>query len=281
MAGIVTAKHEVAMPANPTPDPVRSSSYHIIEEPLGTARPIRVITIGAGASGLNIARNVKEHMKNVSLQIYDKNSTVGGTWLENRYPGCGCDIPSHNYQYSWEPNPRWNKYYSPQPEILEYFQTAAKKHGLLPYVKFGHRVVEAVWNEDEGVWKFEIENLQTGEVFKDYGHYFINASGYLNNWKWPQIEGLHSFKGDLLHSAAWSSDIDLKEKSVAVIGYGSSGIQLVTAIQPEVKHLTTFIRGPTASHTPKSSCMSPTNTSVTVDYCRIWKQVCCSRRAEL
>ncbi|CAM1508671.1 Fc.00g055190.m01.CDS01 [Cosmosporella sp. VM-42] len=223
----------------------QSNAYSITEQPLGTPRPIRIITIGAGASGLNVARNIKEHMKGVSLQIYDKNGTVGGTWLENRYPGCGCDIPSHNYQYSWEPNPGWNKYYSPQPEILGYFERVAEKHGLLPYVCFRHKVTEAVWNEADGIWEFEIENLGTGEVFKDYGHFFINASGYLNNWKWPEISGLHSFGGDLLHSAAWKPDVSLKDKSVAVIGYGSSGIQLVTAIQPEVKHLTTFIRGPT------------------------------------
>ncbi|KAF7547460.1 hypothetical protein G7046_g9001 [Stylonectria norvegica] len=242
-------KSEAAMPTNPTSNGMIaeqfSNVYKIIENPLGAAKPIRIITIGAGASGLNIARNVKEHMKNVQLQIYDKNESVGGTWLENRYPGCGCDIPSHNYQYSWEPNPHWNKYYSPQPEILEYFQKAAEKHGLLPYIKFGYKVVEAVWSEEEGYWKFKIENLRTGEVFDDYAHFFINASGYLNNWKWPDIPGLQCFQGDLLHSAAWDPNVSLKEKSVAVIGYGSSGIQLVTAIQPEVKHLTTFIRGPT------------------------------------
>ncbi|KAJ9149460.1 Steroid monooxygenase-like protein [Pleurostoma richardsiae] len=250
-----TSKNEMAMSTHPltgapngTPNgtsPAPGSSYKVIEEPLGTARLVRIITIGAGASGLNIARNVKEHMKNVALQIYEKNGQVGGTWLENSYPGCACDIPSHNYQYSWAGNPRWNKYYSPQPEILDYFQRAAAEHGLLPYVKFGHRVVEAAWAEDDGVWKFKIEDLATGQVFEDWANFFINASGYLNNWKWPEIEGLHSFKGDLLHSAAWDPKTSLKDKTVAVIGYGSSGIQVVTALQPEVKHLVTFIRGPT------------------------------------
>ncbi|KAH8898645.1 steroid monooxygenase-like protein [Thozetella sp. PMI_491] len=219
--------------------------YAVLEQPMGTAREMRIITIGAGASGLNVARNVAKHMKNVSLQIYEKNHAVGGTWLENRYPGCACDIPSHNYQYSWEPNPHWTSYYSPQPEILDYFQRAAEKHGLLKYVQFRTKVVNARWDEDAGVWRFKIERLDTGEVFEDYGHFFINASGYLNNWKWPQIEGLHTFAGDLLHSASWKPEKTLEGKSVAVIGYGSSGIQVVTAIQPVVKSLTTFIRGPT------------------------------------
>ncbi|EFW98457.1 steroid monooxygenase-like protein [Grosmannia clavigera kw1407] len=221
------------------------SSYKVVEQPMGTARPIRIITIGAGASGLNVARNVKEHMQNVELQIYEKDGAVGGTWLENSYPGCACDIPSHNYQYSWEPNPTWTDYYASQPEILAYFTRAAEKHGLLPYVRFGQRVTEAVWHEDEGLWRFQIEDVATGTQHADYGHFFINASGYLNNWKWPAIDGLHSFGGTLLHSAAWDDQIDLHDKTVAVIGYGSSGIQVVTALQPVVKHLTTFIRGPT------------------------------------
>ncbi|KAK6071878.1 steroid monooxygenase [Seiridium cupressi] len=226
-------------------DAPKPSSYAVLEQAMGTARPVRIVTIGAGASGLNVARNVSKYMKNVSLQIYEKNEAVGGTWLENQYPGCACDIPSHNYQYSWEPNPRWTSYYSPQPEILAYFQKAAEKHDLLKYVQFRTQVVDARWDELEGVWRFQIENLETGEVFDDYGHYFINASGYLNNWKWPNIDGLNSFGGELLHSAAWKPETNLDGKRVAVIGYGSSGIQVVTAIQPKVRSLTTFIRGPT------------------------------------
>ncbi|KKY20773.1 putative steroid monooxygenase [Phaeomoniella chlamydospora] len=186
-----------------TPD----EQYCIVEEPLGHARPVRIVTIGAGASGINVARNVKEHMKNVEFQMYEKNSEIGGTWTENRY--------------------------------------AAEKSGLIQFIKFQHKVVEAVWNESRGVWQFKIENLATGETFQDYAHFFINASGYLNNWKWPDIAGLQDFQGDLMHSASWKPGTELYDKSVAVIGCGSSGIQLVANIQPMVKHLTTFIRQPT------------------------------------
>ncbi|RDW58681.1 FAD protein [Coleophoma cylindrospora] len=219
--------------------------YVIDEHPFGEPRRLRVITIGAGASGLNVARAVGAFMKNIDLQLYEKNADVGGTWLENRYPGCACDIPSHNYQYTWEPNPYWNKYYAPAAEILKYFQGVADKYNLRKYIKFQHQVVKAVWDEDEAVWNFKIKNLVTGEEVDDYCHFFINASGYLNNWKWPDIPGLHSFKGSLLHSAAWDPKIDLKDKAVAVLGCGSSGIQIVPSIQPTVKHLTTFIRSPT------------------------------------
>lgn len=186
-------------------------------------------------------------MKNIALQIYEKNPVVGGTWFENRYPGCACDIPSHNYQYSWEPNPQWSSYYPSQPEILRYFENAAVKHELLDCIKLQHKVIAAIWEESECTWKFKIENLETGEIHQDWGHIFINASGYLNNWKWPTIPGLSSFEGELLHSAAWSPAVELEGKRVAVIGYGSSGIQLVTAIQPKVEQLTTFVRGATVS----------------------------------
>jgi len=85
-----------------------SNGYVIDEHPFGEPRKLRIITLGAGASGLNVARQVEQHLKNVVLQIYEKNSDVGGTWLENKYPGCACDIPSHSYQYTWAPNPNWN-----------------------------------------------------------------------------------------------------------------------------------------------------------------------------
>jgi hypothetical protein len=83
-------------------------AYTVDEKPIGTPRPIRVIAIGAGASGLNFARQIEQHMPNVDLTIYEKNADVGGTWFENRYPGCACDIPAHNYQFTWEPNPNWS-----------------------------------------------------------------------------------------------------------------------------------------------------------------------------
>lgn len=81
--------------------------YDIQEKPLGEPRSLRVIAIGAGASGLNLGRQIDKHMSNIDLTIYEKNPEVGGTWYENRYPGCACDIPSHNYQFTWEPNPDW------------------------------------------------------------------------------------------------------------------------------------------------------------------------------
>jgi cation diffusion facilitator CzcD-associated flavoprotein CzcO len=107
-----------------------AAEYSVTESPLGSTRQLRVVTIGAGASGLNLARQVELHMENVEHIIYEKNEDVGGTWFENRYPGCACDIPSHNYQFTWESNCEWSTFYSSAPEILKYFTDVAKKYKL-------------------------------------------------------------------------------------------------------------------------------------------------------
>ncbi|KAH6868165.1 putative monooxygenase [Alternaria rosae] len=220
-------------------------AYTVEDTILGHSRPLRVICIGAGATGIDLAYKMKRHLTSFELQIYEKNPELGGTWFENTYPGCACDIPAHIYEYEWAPNPDWSQFYASQPEILQYFRDTARKFDLEKFIRFGSEVVEARWNEDKGQWLIRILDRSTGAIAEDWCHFFINGGGFLNNWQWPQIEGLHSFQGSLLHSAAWQNDVELKGKRVAVIGNGSSGIQLVTAIQPAAAHLTTFIRSPT------------------------------------
>ncbi|OAL04210.1 putative monooxygenase [Phaeosphaeriaceae sp. SRC1lsM3a] len=219
--------------------------YTVEENVLGHSRPIRVICIGAGATGLDLAYKMERHLKNFNLQIYEKNPELGGTWFENTYPGCACDIPAHIYEYEWAPNPNWSQFYASQPEILQYFRDTATKFDLEKFIKYDSEVVEARWNEEKGQWLVKIRNRSTGATAEDWCHFLINGGGFLNNWQWPQIEGLQSFQGPLLHSASWDNNVDLAGKRVAVIGNGSSGIQLVTAIQPVAAHLTTFIRSPT------------------------------------
>ncbi|KAH7489978.1 FAD-binding monooxygenase [Fusarium oxysporum f. sp. matthiolae] len=222
-----------------------TEAYRVWDTCLGEPRQLRVITIGAGAAGLNLAYQIDRHMKNIDHIIYEKNPEVGGTWYENRYPGCACDIPSHSYQFTWEPNPNWSQFYSTAPEILEYLLSVARKYELYRFVKLGHQVVNAEWWEEKGTWRVKIQDLTTGEVSEDWCNFLISGSGILNNWKWPDIPGLHSFRGELLHSAAWDANVDWKGKKVAVLGSGSSGVQIVPTIQPDVKELVTFLRSPT------------------------------------
>ncbi|KAH0432512.1 hypothetical protein CcaCcLH18_06419 [Colletotrichum camelliae] len=200
-------------------DPAAASDYVVTESPLGTARKLRVLMVGAGASGLNLARHMDLHMENFELAIYEKNSDVGGTWFENSYS-------------EWD-------------EILEYFKGIAQKYELYKYIKLSHKLNEARWDEASGVWNVECLDLSTGNTVHDWGHVLINGTGVLNNWKWPDIPGLHSFKGDLFHSAIWDPEYQIANKTVAVLGTGSSGIQIVATLQSLVKSLVTFIRSPT------------------------------------
>ncbi|EXJ60795.1 hypothetical protein A1O7_04948 [Cladophialophora yegresii CBS 114405] len=231
--------------AKPTDSNGTSSGYTIPDRRLGDPVQLRVITIGAGASGLNLAHQIEKHMKNVTHVVYEKNPEVGGTWYENTYPGCACDIPSHSYQFTWEPYPGWNHFYSPAPEILDYFRSVAHKYELYRFIKLSHKVIEAKWNEEKGIWNITVEDLTTGNIIHDWGHFMISGSGILNNWKWPDIPGLTTFKGQLLHSAAWDPSVDWRGKNVAVLGCGSSGVQIVPTLQPDVARLVTFIRSPT------------------------------------
>lgn len=208
------------------------NQYALEEHPLGDPKPLKLICIGAGATGLNLAYRTRKHLTNVELTVYEKNPSVGGTWFENAYPGCACDIPSHIYQFLWALNPDWSVFYATGPEILRYITDTAEKFELNQYVKTHHLVTHAQWFEHEGVWKVKVLDQLSGQEIEDWCHFLVNGAGFLNHWQWPNIPGLNSFKGTLLHSAQWDSKAQLNGKRVAVIGNGSSGIQLVTAIQP-------------------------------------------------
>ncbi|PQE11649.1 phenylacetone monooxygenase protein [Rutstroemia sp. NJR-2017a WRK4] len=216
--------------------------YTVKEQPLGTLRPVRVIIIGAGVSGINLARTLKQQTVRVEHVIYDKNPDVGGTWYENCYPGCASDDPSHNYQFTHTPNPGWSSLFSPAPEIRKYLVDICNICGLRDHMKLSHSVVHAKWEEGASEWVLQVKNEATGAIFEDRCNFLCDAKGIFNDWKWPDIKGLHSFKGDLIHTAKWPKDFDHRSKRVAVIGNGASGVQIVPVLQPEVKKLVHFIR---------------------------------------
>ncbi|KAI2619355.1 FAD/NAD(P)-binding domain-containing protein [Hypomontagnella submonticulosa] len=222
-----------------------NTPYSIREEPLGTAKHVRIVGIGAGASGINMIRTLRRHLTNYEHVIYEKNEKVGGTWFENRYPGCRCDVPSHNYQFSWRLNPEWSNFFSPAQEIEQYLERICEDEHMTDVIKTQHKVVGAWWDESRGLWDLSVLNLRTGQEFRDQANFLIDASGILNNWKWPDIPNLKSFQGELVHTANWPKDFDYANKTVAVIGNGSSGIQLLPTIQPDVKKLYHFVRTPT------------------------------------
>ncbi|KAE8379064.1 putative flavin-binding monooxygenase [Aspergillus bertholletiae] len=205
-------------------------------------RKLRVVCIGAGISGLTIAYKLKHEkpLDFVDLTIYEKNSEIGGTWLENVYPGVACDIPIHSYQLPFAPNPAWSSFYASGKEIQEYLVNTADKYGLKEKVKLNTKLVRAVWSEAQGKWKLQ---LQQGELtLEDEADIILDGSGTLNQWKWPDIEGLETFKGKLLHTARWDPEYNCEGKKIAVIGNGSSGIQVIPAVQPKAAKLVNYIR---------------------------------------
>ncbi|KAF4969353.1 hypothetical protein FSARC_3428 [Fusarium sarcochroum] len=210
---------------------------------LDQARPLKVIYIGAGISGICGAIEFMKRVPELELVIYEKNPELGGTWFENRYPGCACDVPAHAYQLTYESSPRWSSFFASAPEILQYWKDVTAKYSVREKVRFEQKCTGARWSETTNKWFVQLKDLITGLEYQDSADVLVTGEGVLNEWKWPDIAGIDSFKGVLLHSANWDSKADLKDKSVAVIGSGSSGLQIVPAILPDVKHMDHYIRG--------------------------------------
>ncbi|EPE24253.1 FAD/NAD(P)-binding protein [Glarea lozoyensis ATCC 20868] len=216
-----------------------------LDGPIHAERHVNIICVGAGASGLLMTYKLQKHFSNFSLTVFEKNPEVSGTWFENRYPGCACDVPSHNYTWSFEPKLDWTGVYSSSKEIFQYFDSFANKYGLKNYIKTEHQVTGAYWNDRTGGYDVKVRDTKNGQQFSQHCDILINASGILNNWRWPAIPGLQKYKGTLLHTANWDDNVDLTGKHVGLIGNGSSGIQVLPKIQPIVDKVTTFIREPT------------------------------------
>ncbi|KAK5746397.1 hypothetical protein LTR17_000777 [Elasticomyces elasticus] len=163
------------------------------------------------------------------------------------------NIPAHTYQLSWDSNVSWSQFYASGAEILAYWNRVAQKYDVRKHMKLSHRVTEAKWNAGDAKWAVTVEDLVTGNCTIDHGDVLITAIGVLNLWEWPKIPGLSDFEGKLMHSADYDTDFDVQGKNVAVIGAGSSGIQIVPTIQPEVRRLDHYVRGSTWIATPMAA----------------------------
>ncbi|KAF9872441.1 4-hydroxyacetophenone monooxygenase [Colletotrichum karsti] len=227
-----------------------SEKFELLQQWHSQPRKLRVIHVGAGATGLCAAFKMERQLTEYELVCYDENDDVGGTWLKSRYPGCACDVPAHIYTYTFEPNPHWSSYYASGPEIHKYFVGFCDKYGLGKYVKLRHRVLGATWHEDKAQWEVAVEH--DGQTFTDWCHILVNGSGLLNKYRWPEIEGLHSFKGALMHSANWDDSVDYSGKRVAVLGNGSSAIQIIPQVQKVASQVKCFMRGSTWISAPMS-----------------------------
>ncbi|KAK0392925.1 hypothetical protein NLU13_2419 [Sarocladium strictum] len=220
--------------------------FTLKDEPLENFRPIKVVIIGAGFSGIYTTIRITQRLRNIDLQVFEMNEEIAGVWWMNRYPGLACDIPSYCYQYSFAPNPYWSSLYAPGPEIRKYLQDVAERYGATRFIKTSHKVETTTWDADKRIWRITVTNRTTGETFEQTADILISARGGLNQIAWPDIKGLNSFGGKLMHSGAWDESYDLVNKRVGVIGNGSSAIQIIPAIQRlEGLKLWTFVRSPT------------------------------------
>jgi len=198
---------------------------------------LSAIVVGAGFSG--IAAGVSLRKAGIrDFVILEKAKRVGGTWRENTYPGAACDVPSHLYSYSFEPNPGWSRAYSPQTEILAYLEHCADKYGLREHLRFDHRVVSAEFDDATGTWRVETSH---GVLV---ARSLLLGNGALHVPQLPAIPGLASFEGTQFHSAQWNHNYELAGKRVAVIGTGASAIQFVPEIAKQVAKLEVFQRTP-------------------------------------
>ncbi|MEU2677134.1 NAD(P)/FAD-dependent oxidoreductase [Streptomyces sp. NPDC007107] len=199
---------------------------------------VRVAVIGSGFGGLGAAVRLRREGITDFL-VLERAAAVGGTWRDNSYPGCACDVPSHLYSFSFAPNPDWPRTFSGQEHIRAYLEHVADTFGLRPHIRLNHEVTVMRWDNDELHWVIEAANGST--VTADA---VVSATGPLSDPKLPDIPGLAEFPGKVFHSAQWDHDYDLSGKRVAVVGTGASAIQIVPEIQPKAGRLTLFQRTP-------------------------------------
>ncbi len=193
--------------------------------------------VGGGFGGIGAAVMLRRAGYD-DVTVFERGERVGGVWNHNTYPGAACDVPSHLYEFSFEPNPRWSRRYAPQAEIQDYLEDVARRHGVLERVRTGTEVTRATWMEEEDRWLLETSG---GEHEADI---LITAVGQLSQPKLPTLPGLDSFDGPVFHTAQWRHDVDLAGKRVAVIGTGASAIQAVPAIQAIAGQVDVYQRSP-------------------------------------
>ncbi len=222
-----------------TSDKASTVSAHNIFPSPPVNSPIKAIVIGAGMSGLcasiELARAGIDHV------VIERHESVGGTWLENRYPGCGVDVPSHLYSYSFAPN-EWSMYFGLRDEIHAYFERVADDFGVRPRIRFRTSVERAVWDDTTNEWVVEtIDSDGVRETLR--ANVVIGAVGAFNKPRIPSVPGLADFAGPSVHTAQWPIDgVDLDGRRVAVIGNGASAMQIVPAIAERVSELSVFQR---------------------------------------
>jgi 4-hydroxyacetophenone monooxygenase len=201
----------------------------------------KVVVIGAGFSGLDMAAKLKE--AGIDFVLIEKNEEVGGTWFENSYPGCAVDTPNHFYSYSFRLNPEWDYYFARRNEIFRYIKTCYAEMNIAEHVRFREEVVAATWDARRALWAVRVRRADGSEYLIE-ANAVVSATGLLNRPSCPNIPGMDDFKGPIFHSARWDHSVDFAGKRVVMIGTGASGLQIGPNNAPLVEKLTIFQRSP-------------------------------------
>jgi cation diffusion facilitator CzcD-associated flavoprotein CzcO len=211
---------------------------HLEERPaaLPAVGHSQVAIVGAGFSGIGAA--IALQRAGIEFVVFERSAELGGTWRDNTYPGCKCDVPSHLYCFSFAPNPNWSHTYSSQREIQEYLKGVARRFDVVRHIRFHHELLGADWDAAGQFWRIQTSAGAWTAKF------LLSGCGALSEPARPCIAGLESFRGIAFHSAVWNHDYELTDKRVAVIGSGASAIQFVPQIQPRVRQLYQFQRTP-------------------------------------
>ncbi|KAE8355467.1 hypothetical protein BDV28DRAFT_146140 [Aspergillus coremiiformis] len=208
-----------------------------------------VVIIGAGISGLCMAIEILNRSQCRNILLLEKGSQVGGTWNDNKYPGCACDVWGALYSFSFEQKSDWAREYPGQEEIRDYVIHVAEKYGLYKYIRFNTAVQEARWDNDHRQWKVNVavsgyKDSQFHESYQITTDFLVSAVGQLNIPSWPSIPGLDDFTGKLMHSARWDLTYDFIGKRVAIIGNGATSAQITSELAKSVSQLTVYQRTP-------------------------------------
>lgn len=217
------------------PEPITAGDW-----PAANSSDHAVAVIGAGMSGILAAHRLAQ--AGIDCVVLDKNGDVGGTWLENTYPGCRVDVFNHVYSYSGEQRPDWPEYHSSQPVLLDYFRDCARRWGIRDRIRFDVRVDSLAWDDATCRWVVRLETSSGPEEITAGA--VVSAVGQLNRPLMPDIEGVDSFAGEQFHSSAWRHDIDWQDLRVAVIGTGASALQFIPHLAEAAAHVTVFQRTP-------------------------------------
>ena len=207
--------------------------------PADAKERFHVVVIGAGMSGILAAIRLSE--AGIPFTVVEKNAGAGGTWFENRYPGCRVDVGNHYYSYSFEPNNQWSEFFCQSDELREYFERCTREYEIDDRIRYETEVEAANWDEASQRWSVHVRTA-TGDIEQIEADAVISAVGQLNRPKIPDFEGVDRFEGATMHSAQWRSDVDITGRRVAVIGTGASAFQIVPTIAPDVGHLDVYQR---------------------------------------